>query len=117
MVRLLLDAGDVKAAAAEWSLMPVELIAGFDHRVSRSGWPPGRERSLRCWNDTVRIQGRAHRRDPAAGRGGPLLRRDRPPFSSSSTRELDAGRLTPANFLGLAEVKLQRNDMALPSPC
>ena len=79
--------------------------------------PPGPERSPHCWSGTARLPAHA----PGAEilqRGAVDLRRDGEEASARTVleflydRELGAGRLTAANFLGLAEVKLQRNDAA-----
>jgi tetratricopeptide (TPR) repeat protein len=116
LVRLLLDAGDVKAAAAEWSLIPVESIPGFDQSV---------EIRLAARTGTLAALLERYRLNPGGAptaeilqRGAVDLRRDGDEASARTVleflyvRELGAGRLTAANFLGLAEVKLQRNDTA-----
>ena len=116
LVRLLLDAGDVKAAAAEWSLIPVESIPGFDQSV---------EIRLAARTGTLAALLERYRSTPGTAPGAEILqrgavdlRRDGEEASARTVleflyeRELGAGRLTAANFLGLAEVKLQRNDAA-----
>ncbi len=116
LVRLLLDAGDVKAAAAEWSLIPVELIPGFDQSV---------EIRLAARTGTLGALLERYRSTPAAAPGAEILQRGAVDLrrggdeASARTvleflyeRELSAGRLIAANFLGLAEVKLQRSDAA-----
>jgi len=116
LVRLLLEAGDAKAAAAEWSLIPVESIPGFDQSV---------EIRLAARTGTLAALLERYRSNPGGAptaeilqRGAVDLRRDGDEASARTVleflymRELGAGRLTAANFLGLAEVKLQRNDTA-----
>ena len=71
---------------------------------------------MRCWSDTARSRRRALPRSPAADGGGAAQGSRRGGGAAVLEflydREIREGRLQAANFLGLAEVKLQRNDTA-----
>ena len=114
LTSLLLDAGDVKGAAAEWNLVAPESAAKFDPSVeirlaSRTGaldallrryaTNPAREPSAEM---LLRASGMLERQGD--GNGARAVRE----FVYS--REIRDGRLNASSFLGLAEVELQRGD-------
>lgn len=116
LMSMLLDAGDVHGAAAEWSQVAPEQARLFDSSVeirlaSRTGTLApllGRYRSRPDTEVTTEILMRAAVR----------LRRDGDENAARSVleflydREIRGGHLDAANFIGLAEVKLQRGDTA-----
>jgi tetratricopeptide (TPR) repeat protein len=122
LVSMLLDAGDVQAASAEWRLVP-----------------EARGRRLWDWNNLryeieIRLASRTNALDPLLERyrtqpelapwadalrfAAVKLRHDgdengaRAVLEFLYDREIHGGHLEAANFLGLAEVKLQRGDAA-----
>jgi hypothetical protein len=112
LVAMLLDAGDMKGASAEWIQIPQEESRRFDASVeirlaSRTG-------TLDVLLERYRSSGNA----PSAEvlqRAVVNLRGEeesaRKVLEFLYDREIRSGRLEAANFLGLAEVKLQRNDI------
>jgi tetratricopeptide (TPR) repeat protein len=116
LASMLLDAGDVKGATAEWSLVSPEMAAGFDPTI---------EIRLASRNGTLDDILRRYASSPGPVRPAELLLRAAETLARENDdngsravrefvydREIRAGRLDPANFLGLAEVKLQRGDTA-----
>jgi tetratricopeptide (TPR) repeat protein len=122
LVAMLLDAGDVPGASAEWSQVP--------NAAARARWGDYRFRDwveIRLASKTgtlnallARFAAQGDSAPPADNlRDAALaLRRDgdengaRAVLEFLYDRELHRGQLSAANFLGLAEVKLQRNDTA-----
>ena len=129
LTSFLLDAGDLKGAAAEWSQVSTDQAARFDPSVevrlaSRAG-------TL----DSLLRRYASQKPEPLEEmllRAAVALRKEGDENGARAVqefvyqRDLDNGRLTPSAFLGLAEVKLQRGDqtaaiellnrMALVSP-
>jgi tetratricopeptide (TPR) repeat protein len=114
LTSLLLDAGDVKAAAAEWSLVAPESAAKFDPSVeirlaSRTGTL---DALLRRYATNPESESSAEMLLRSAG----MLERQGDENGARAVREfvydreIRDGRLDAANFLGLAEVELQRGD-------
>src|ERR1019366_9075270 len=115
LISMLLNAGDVKGAAAEWSLIPaarfppkeeVELrlaskAGGLDALLERYRLKPENAPPV----ETLRNAALALRRDGDENGARSVL-------EFLYDREIRAGNLEAANFLGLAEVKLQRGDTA-----
>ena len=115
LISMLLNAGDVKGAAAEWSQVPaaryppkdeVELrlaskTGGLDALLERYRLQPENAPGV----DTLRNAALALRREGDENAARSVL-------EFLYDRELHEGRLDAANFLGLAEVKLQRGDTA-----
>jgi hypothetical protein len=112
---MLLNAGDVKGAAAEWSLIPA------------ARFPPKEEVELRLTSKAGGLDALLERYRLQPENAPPVetlrnaalaLRRDGDENGARSVleflydREIRAGNLEAANFLGLAEVKLQRGDTA-----
>jgi cellulose synthase operon protein C len=114
LTSLLLDTGDIKAAAAEWSLVPPESAAKFDPSVEvRLASQTGALDSL--------LRGYAVHPGPEPStemllRAASVLMRQGDENGSRAVREfvydrqIHNGHLDAANFLGLAEVNLERND-------
>ena len=128
LVSMLLNAGDVKGASAEWSQVP-PLTA------TRSRWDYNQLRDevqirLASKTGTLELLLERYRLTPELApfveslRSAALeLRREGEENSARSVleflyeREIRGGHLEPSNFLGLAEVKLQRNDTAAAARC
>ncbi len=114
LIEMLLDEDEVQQASAEWNKLPA--APGLDSVVeirlaSRTGALSGvlqRYRSKPEGAPTTEVLRRA----------AEALRRDKQETAALSvldflyTRELDAGRLDAANFLGLAEVRLEQKNNA-----
>ncbi len=116
LTSMLLDAGDVKGASAEMSQVAPEIARSFDVRVpirlaSRAG-------TLDALLDRYRSSGDAVLSAELLLRAAVALRHDgdengaRTVLEFLYDREIRSGRLVAANFVGLAEVKLQRGDNA-----
>ncbi|MGP8245668.1 MAG: hypothetical protein ACLQVN_14265 [Bryobacteraceae bacterium] len=123
LTSMLLDAGDVSGAAAEWSHVPP--ITG-----ARSPWDDNSFRDqveIRLASKTGRLDAllERYRLHPELAPSVDSLRNAALPLRHEGDdnaarsvleflydREIDSGHLDAANFLGLAEVKLQRNDDA-----
>jgi Tfp pilus assembly protein PilF len=116
LVSMLLDAGDVKGAAAEWSQLSPTQASGFDSTV---------EIRLSARTGTLAALFERYRTRPETATSADVLLRAvvalrndheesaaRQLLEFTYERELREGRLQAANFLGLAEVKLQGNDTA-----
>ena len=123
LISMLLNAGDVQAASAEWAKLPPV-------RVSRYSW----ERDTFRETVEIRIASKAgtldallerYRSQPESApeenrmRDAALDLRQQGDESGARSvleflygREIGNGHLTAANFIGLAEVKLQRGDSA-----
>ncbi len=123
LISMLLDAGDVKGASAEWSQIPP--VTGSQPRWQRDQLRD--EVEIRLASKTGALDSLLARYGsqpesappPESLRTGALmLRRDgdengaRRVLEFLYDRELRNGQLEAGNFLGLAEVKLQRNDTA-----
>jgi hypothetical protein len=115
LTSMLLDAGDVQGASAEWSQVPPEQARNLDLSVeirlaSRTGTLDALLVRYRSSADIVSnenlqsaaIQIRRHGDEEDARKVLEFL----------YDREIRRGFLSAANFLGLAEVKLQRSDVA-----
>ena len=123
LVSMLLNTGDVKGASTEWSQIPA--ITGArprygDYRyrdeveirlASKTG-------SLDSLLDRYRLQPESAPSVDDLRNAALVLRREADENGARSVleflydREIRSGHLEAANFLGLAEVKLQRNDTA-----
>ena len=120
LIGMLLDEGEVQQASAEWNKLPADAREGAAldpdsvveiRLASRTGALPAllqRYRSKPEGSPTTEVLRRAVE----------ALRRDRQETAALSvldflyTHELDAGRLDAANFLGLAEVRLEQKNNA-----
>ena len=120
LVSMLLDSGDVQAASAEWRQIPAP--------ASRSRWDADRYRDeieIRLASRTSALDAllERYRNQPEAAPSvetlrntAVTLRREHDENDARAVleylydRELRSGRLEASNFLGLAEVKLQRGD-------
>ena len=115
LITMLLNAGDVKGAAAEWSQIPATKhpISG-DVEIRLASKTGGLEALL----ERYRLQPENAPSVEDLRNAAMALRRDGEENGARSVleflydRELRAGDLEAANFIGLAEVKLQRNDTA-----
>ena len=123
LVSMLLDAGDVQGASAEWRLIPAPTS-------SRSRWDGDRYRdgveirlasrtgSLDALLERYRTQPESAPSAETLRFAAVTLRREHDENGARALleflydREIRSGRLEAANFLGLAEVKLQRGDAA-----
>ena len=123
LISMLLDAGDVQGASAEWRLMPPA-------PAIRPRWGENRTRDqieirLASRTGTLAALLERYRTQPESApplqilRNAALaLRRQLDENGARSVleflydREIASGHLDAANFLGLAEVKLQRGDIA-----
>jgi Tfp pilus assembly protein PilF len=118
LVSMLLDAGDVQGASAEWSQIPKKYYSG-DFRSIVAIRMASRAGTL----DALLQQYRSHpESSPAADvlqRAAVTLRGDGDETGARAVleflydREIRNGHLEAANFLGLAEVHLQRGDAAI----
>jgi hypothetical protein len=115
LITMQLDAGDVQGAVAEWSLVPVNRDSLRDQVEIRLAAQTGSLDALL----------ERYRREPDSAPSVESLRnaalvlrnlKDEPGARSVLAflygREIRAGHLDAANFLGLAEVDLQRNETA-----
>jgi hypothetical protein len=119
LISMLLDAGDPRSAAAEWSLIPDEdrarlNLAGDLARVegrlaSRAGTLDQLLARYRSQPDYA-LSVQALREAALALRGDRDDNGARMVLEFLYEREIRNGHLEAANFLGLAEVKLERND-------
>jgi len=122
LITMLLEAGDVKGATAEWDLLPPA-------SAKRSPWGDRFrdqvEISLASRNGTLGSLLERYRSQPDSAPDARdlreiamALRRDKDENGARSVleflydREIRDWHLEPANFLGLAEVELQRNNAA-----
>ncbi len=121
LIAMLLDHGEVQQASAEWNKLPADFREGTAPDVDSIV-------ELRLASRTGALAGllQRYRLKPERAPGVEILRRavealrqDKQDAAALAvldflyTRELDAGRLEAANFLGLAEVRLeQKNDAA-----
>jgi Tfp pilus assembly protein PilF len=123
LVSMLLKAGDINAAAGEWNQVPA--VTG-----TRSRWDSDQLRdeveirlasktgALGSLLDRYRLQPESAPFVDSLRNAALSLRRDSDEDGARSVleflydREIRSGHLEAANFLGLAEVKLQRNDTA-----
>ena len=116
LVSMLLDAGDVQGASTEWSRVPKEYAGNFDGSV---------EVRLACRTGTLDALLRQYRSHPdrspsaeALQGAAVIVQHDGDETGARAVlefvydREIRNGHLEAANFLGLAEVKLQRGDAA-----
>jgi tetratricopeptide (TPR) repeat protein len=116
LTSMLLDAGDVQGAAAEWSLVPAKAAKTLDQSI---------EIRLASHTATLDALLKRYRTDAdsappsdALQRAAVTLRHDgdengaRAVLEFLYDREIGNGNTTAANFLGLAEVDLQRGDAA-----
>jgi tetratricopeptide (TPR) repeat protein len=123
LVAMLLNAGDVQAASTEWSKLPPARVPRFYWQ--RNTFRQSLEIRLASKTGTLGALLERYRSQPETApvdydlRAAALeLRRDGGEESARSVleffydREIGNGRLTAANFIGLAEVKLQRGDPA-----
>jgi predicted Zn-dependent protease len=121
LISMLLDAGDVRGATAEWNLIPEDVRTGPQRRnelVSADVRLASRTGTL----DQLMARYRARPQDappPEILRAAAqALGRDRDENGARAVlefvygREIDRGRLDVANFLGLAGIKLEKNDTA-----
>lgn len=122
LISLLLDAGDVAAATAEWRNLPP---AGARSRWARFDQRDIVEVRLAVGSGTLAALLDRYRAEPEAAPGAESLRQiaaalrnenqdaaARALLAFTYDRELREGRLDASNFLGLAEVRLQENDTA-----
>ena len=115
LISMLLKAGDVKGAAAEWGQVPAARYPIRDEVEIRLASKAG---SLGPLLERYRLQPESAPTVETLRNVALALRRDGDENGARSVleflydREIRAGNLLAANFLGLAEVKLQRNDMA-----
>jgi len=120
LISMLLDQGLVPAATAEWDLLP-EPIRGGDSANPN----PIVEIRLAARTESLGALLQRYRSKPDTAPNAEVLRNaaealrnDKEPLAAISvleflyTREIDAGRLDTANFLGLAEVRLEQKQDA-----
>jgi hypothetical protein len=122
LVSMLLDAGDVKGASAEWSQVPKQYAETFDYSAEAFNSVTIRLASRTGTLDALLQQYRDHpESSPSADalpRAAATLRGDKDENGARAVleflydREIRNGHLDATNFLGLAEVKLQRGDAA-----
>jgi len=123
LVSMLLKAGDLKGASAEWSQVPA--VTGVRSRWDSNQFRDEVEFRLASKTGTLAALLERYRSHPESApfvdglRNAALaLRRDGDENGARSVleflydREIRGGNLEAANFLGLAEVKLQRGDTA-----
>jgi Tfp pilus assembly protein PilF len=116
LTSMLLDAGDIQGAAAEWSQIAPDDAKKLDHSI---------EIRLASRTGTLDALLERYRTDPDSApsteilqRAAVTLRHDgdengaRTVLAFLYDREIRNGHLDAANFLGLAEVNLQRGDIA-----
>jgi len=123
LISMLLNAGDVKEASAEWAQLPPA-------RAPRHYWERDMLREmleidLAAKTGTLAALLERFRAHPESAPGENSLRQEAQALQRAGDeesaravleflydREIRDGHLTAANFLGLAEVKLERNDTA-----
>jgi hypothetical protein len=123
LISMLLDAGDVQGASAEWRLMPPAPAAR--PRWGESATRDQVEIRLASRTGTLAALLERYRNQPESAPAIQILRDDalalrgqldengaRSVLEFLYDREIGNGHLEAANFLGLAEVKLQRGDIA-----
>ena len=121
LVSMLLDAGDVKGASAEWSRIPKGYVP-FDYdsgaRIGVAIRLASRAGTLDALLEQYHLHPESSPSADVLQRAAVTLRGDgddtgeRTVLEYLYDREIRNGRLDAANFLGLAEVKLQRGDAA-----
>jgi Flp pilus assembly protein TadD len=113
-IGLLLDAGDVKGASAEWSLVPADAAGRWAVEIRLAA----AEGTLDALLERYRSQPQSAPSADALRDAAHSLRSQHNENDARAVleflyeREIRNGRLEAANFLGLAEVKLQRGDGA-----
>jgi cellulose synthase operon protein C len=115
LISRLLDASDVKGASQEWSQIAPEQIRNFDRTVEiRLASRTGALDALlsRYRSDSNAPSAEMFERAAIALRLAGDEDGARKVLEFSYDREIRNGSLSAANFLGLAEVKLQREDVA-----
>ena len=123
LVSMLLNAGDVKGASAEWNQIPGATGArtpwdGYQFRDEVEIRLASKTGNLDSLLERYRVQPESAPLIESLRNTALALRRDGDENSARSLldflydREIRNGHLEAANFLGLAEIKLQRNDTA-----
>ncbi len=116
LISMLLDSGDVKGATAELSRVPAEHTRNFDQSIEIRA--AAREGALDALLERYRSKPEDAPASDALQRAAVKLKQDGDIDGARSVleflyeHELHDGHLEAANFLGLAEVKLQRKDAA-----
>ncbi len=117
LVSMLLKAGDLKAASAEWSQIPAALSHDNRTRDEVEIRLASKTGNLDSLLERYRLQPESAPYAFSLRNAALVLRRAGDENGARSVleflydREIRSGHLEPANFLGLAEVKLQRNDI------
>jgi cellulose synthase operon protein C len=114
LISMLLDAGDVKGASLEWTQVAPEQSRNFDRTVeirlaSRTGTLDALLQRYGSGPDAPSTE--MLQRAAVELRGEGAEEGARKVLEYLYDREIGSGHLDAANFLGLAEVKLQRNDI------
>jgi Flp pilus assembly protein TadD len=112
LIEMLLTAGDVKAASEEWRLVPADAAGRCAVEIRLAA----RESSLDALLERYRTEAQPAPSAEDLRKAWEGLRREHRETEARAVleflfeREIHNGQLVAANFLGLAEVKLERND-------